>query len=265
MRSPLILKRPASGRFGGYSYLAKSGAAQAIADDIIFESVTAGAYTLTVNPATVAVAGSLVALRRGLMLSALPGTVAVTGQTVGLSRVGLLTVLPGSVAITGQSVTTQVARRLVVLPALVSATGQSVGMSVTQSAAQASSGVRRMQSAGYWSPDTPYVVSLGFEAKKAEPAEPAKVEKPRPKPPSAPVDLLAGLTEVERRTAQAEVSVRTDAASELTVVHQRLQRVADLEKKVAALDVETQKMKRAALRKRIEREDEMIIIALLAA
>lgn len=89
-------------------------------------AAAAGAYTLTVSPATVAIVGQSVTLRAARQLAVSPGTVAITGQSVTLRAARQLLVSPATVAITGQSVTLRAARQLVVSPATVAITGQSV-------------------------------------------------------------------------------------------------------------------------------------------
>ena len=51
----------------------------------------------------------------------------------------------------------------------------------------------------------------------------------------------------------------------MDAVLERLATVERLETELSELDIEREKRKRAAIRKRIQREDEMIIMALLAA
>lgn len=64
----------------------------------------AGAFTITVSPATVAIAGQSVNLSFGRQLIVSPAAVAITGQSVNLRVARQLIVSPATVAISGQSV-----------------------------------------------------------------------------------------------------------------------------------------------------------------
>ncbi len=124
-----LVKRPDAGRFGGYTYLARSKASQAIADDILFEAdAVSGSFSLTVSPALLAITGQSVNLRVSRQLTVTPSSVSITGRTVNLTVGRRVAASPATVAISGQSVSVKASRQLTVTPATVAIAGQSVGL-----------------------------------------------------------------------------------------------------------------------------------------
>lgn len=256
--SPL-LKRPAAGKFGGYTMYAASGAAQAIADDIILAADAGGAITATATQAvTVSQSANAALLIAGTaaqsvaIVQAASGALAVQGTES--ANVLVAQSAAGTLAIQGsgeQAVTIQQ-----------SATG--AGESEPQAAA--SSGVARLIAAQdwYWNPKPAIVMPfVGMPRPEARKTATAPVAQPKPQT----FDLLEALSEAERETVDAESKLRVvdQAAAQVVDALRRMAKVATLEKQAVQLDVVREAKKRAAIRKRIQAEDEMIIMALLAA
>lgn len=223
---------------------------------------------LTASPGSVATSGVSVGLRTAKRLAVNPGSVSSAGQSVGLKRGAALAVSPGSVAITGQSTTltrTTVGLTLTANPASVSIAGQDATLSIGL-ASSGSSGVARLIAAQdwYWNPK-PAVVTPFAGMPKPEARKTATAPVAQPKPQT--FDLLEALSEAERETVDAESKLRVvdEAAAQVVDALRRMAKVAALEKQAVQLDVVREAKKRAAIRKRIQAEDEMIIMALLAA
>lgn len=116
----------------GNDVLLRSVPADADQDDVrLYDPTTAdagggGAFTLTVDPATVAITGQSVALRADRQLAVSLATVAIAGQSITLALMRRVTVSPATLPIAGQSVTLRAARQLVSTPDTAAITGQSV-------------------------------------------------------------------------------------------------------------------------------------------
>lgn len=87
-------------------------------------------YSLTLDPASVTVAGTAVGLRAARRVTLSPASLAVTGQAVGVRATRRLTLSPASVAASGAAVGLRAARRLALDPATVAATGADVSLIV---------------------------------------------------------------------------------------------------------------------------------------
>ena len=92
-----------------------------------------GAYTLTVEPATLARTGQSIGLFADRRLEVTPATLQLTGQTVSLFHDFKLEVTPKTLQLTGLTVTMTVTAapgvyNLEVLPGTLSLTGQSIGL-----------------------------------------------------------------------------------------------------------------------------------------
>lgn len=130
--------------------------------------------------------------------------------------------------------------------------------------ALSSGGSRRAEHAGYWSPDLPSVIGLGFEQPKKpkQKIEPVKVVAPQ----DLGADILAGLSAADRKAADlAQAQQDGEARKRLQAALDKLELVEQLDETITDLEIRRLEKQREAIRLRIQQEDEMIMIALLAA